>query len=276
MLFSPLQKVHFNAVKGAYSVVTSREYQDGQITLTDGDGEKQIAFGHFGEENIPRTNSKLPMKVWLSVDEIVDSEVKLRYPKSAGTELRIYASEESRFKFKSGDVWFIYESRSGELVVGSMSEQTWRAIGSEDPTDADYQNAVDSVDIAPPLGNTSYLVNGFPRDPAIARKAIETSGYLCAYTGEATPFISKRSGFPYLEAHHIIPLSLQSHFDFNLDCVDNILALNPLWHRAIHHAMPQTTREIVTSLYSRRANFLISRNLEVDDLILLYGCEEIL
>ncbi|MDA8528348.1 hypothetical protein N9K67_06070 [Opitutaceae bacterium] len=276
MLFSPLQKVHFDAVKGAYSVVTSREHQDGQITLTDGDGEKQIAFDHFGEETIPRTNSKLPMKVWLSVDDIVDSKVMLRYPKSAGTELRIYASEESRFQFNSGDVWFIYESSSGELVVGSMPEQTWRAIGSEDPTDADYQNAVDSLNIPPPQGQTSYLVNGFPRDPAIARVAIETSGYLCAYTGEPTPFLSKRSGFPYLEAHHIIPLGFQSYFDFSLDQVHNIVAMNPLWHRAIHHAIPQTTREIVTSLYNRRASFLTSRNVKVDDLILLYGCEEIL
>ncbi len=274
MLFSTLQKAYFNADEGAYSLVTSREHIDGQITLTDSDGEKPIAFAHFGEGKIPRTNSELPISVWLSPNEIFDSRVKLRFPKSTGGELRIYASKESRFQFNSGDVWFIYRSE-GRLVVGSMSEFEWRAIGVQDDNDAAYQESIEGTDKATVPEIVDYQGRRFPRVPAVANAAIEKSGYLCAFTGEPTPFISRRTGHPYLEAHHLIPLKLQSRFDFNLDQVGNIVALNPLWHRAIHHAIYPTVNEIVTCLANRREAFLGRHNLAPADIVRLYGCEEI-
>jgi hypothetical protein len=49
---------------------------------------------------------------------------------------------------------------------------------------------------------------------------------------------------PYLEAHHLIPLGLEHVLGCKVDFPENIFAINPLWHRAIHHAEPTTVRVI--------------------------------
>ncbi|MBC2607498.1 HNH endonuclease [Pelagicoccus albus] len=279
MLFSTLQKAFFNASDGAYSIVTDDERFNSQITLTDSDGESQIAISHYESKGIeiPRLKTagrKLPICIWGNEVSTSESQLAVNYPKPTGNELRIYRNVRQGFSYESGDVWFIYRSE-GRLFVGSMPVAQWRSIGTRDENDSAFQETIehDSSSSIPDL--IDYSGQRIPRDPAIAREAISRSQHLCAYTGKPTPFTSRRTGYPYLEAHHLIPLGLQSQFDFRLDCVENIVALNPLWHRAIHHAVPPTVSEIVTRLAERRAAFLGHHGLSPADLIRLYGCEEI-
>jgi hypothetical protein len=58
MKFTPLQKAYFRATDSAYSIVTSEERKKRQITVTETDGESQIAVRHFGECKIPRKANK--------------------------------------------------------------------------------------------------------------------------------------------------------------------------------------------------------------------------
>jgi 5-methylcytosine-specific restriction protein A len=278
MKFGQLQKAYFGASDGAYSIVTSNEREKGQITLSEIDGEAGIAVDHFGEYNIPREASdgkRLAVMVIDRSDGLVrPSDLTINFPKSKGNELRIYRGASAGFGYEAGDVWYVFV-RNGKLHVGSMLEHKWRAIGTLDSNDGDFQEAVDEgSDLYTPKYVT-FAGTSIAREPAIARQAITDSQYICAYSGAPTPFISKRTQKPYLEAHHLIPLGLEPILGFKVDVPENIFALNPLWHRAIHHAAPDKVRDILTKLAKQRQSFLLSKGLDANELIRLYGCETI-
>ncbi|MBC2604235.1 HNH endonuclease [Puniceicoccus vermicola] len=277
MKFGRLQKSYFNADAGAYSIVTDRERTDGQITITEADGEADIVLSALGASSIPRgaaAGARQPLSVVQKDGSERAASVTINYPKNDGNELRIYRNAGDGFDFETGDVWFVFQ-RAGALLVGCMPEPQWRAIGTTDPHDDRFQATVDSTDNSQPKGVIEFAGKRYPRDPAVSRQAILNSGYICEFTGMATPFISKRTGMPYLEAHHLIPLGLQAAFNLNLDCVDNVVALNPLWHRAIHHAEPRMVQQILTDLSQKKESFLKIHNVDQFELIQLYGCEEI-
>ena len=58
---------------------------------------------------------------------------------------------------------------------------------------------------------------------------LELANGKCEECHSEAPFIKKSNGLPYLEVHHIIPLS-----ENGLDEVKNTLALCPNCHREIH------------------------------------------
>lgn len=277
MKFGPLQKAYFNADDGAYSIVTDREREDGQITVTETDGEADIVLSALGSSNIPRgaaAGTRQSLSVVQSDGSELATSLTINYPKATGNELRIYRSAKDGFDFNPGNVWFVFR-RGKQLVVGCMPEARWRSIGTADSQDNSFQEAVDSTENNQPKGIVEFAGKRFPRDPAVSRQAIISAGYVCEYTGVPTPFISKRSGMPYLEAHHFIPIGFQAIFSFNLDCVENVIALNPLWHRAIHHAEPRTVQKILTDLSQKKQQFLQHHNVDERMLIRLYGCEDI-
>lgn len=278
MKFGPLQKAYFGAVDGAYSIVTADERKKGQITLSEADGEAEIAVNHYGANMIPRKASggnRLPVMVMDGTSgQFHGANLTINFPKSKGNELRIYRGATEGFSYKAGDVWFIFKKR-GELYVGSMPEHAWRSIGTRDSCDEDFQNAVDGGTDNYTPDYVNFTGKKIARDPVIAREAIAYSGYICAYTGKPTPFISKRTNKPYLEAHHLIPLWMQPNVDFKVDVVENIIALNPLWHRAIHHAEPAVVQKILIKLAKQRQKFLSTKGFDTGHLIRLYGCEKI-
>lgn len=276
MKFSPLQKAYFRATDGAYSIVTSDERKKRQITVTETDGESQIAVSHFGECNIPRkaNNGKsLPAMVFnQSLKQFRAANLTINFPKSKGNELRIYRGAHSGFAYEAGDVWYVFV-KNKKLYVGSMPEHQWRTIGTLDSNDEEFQEAVDG-DAGPHTPKyIEFAGKSIARDPVIARQAIIDSRHICAYSGEPTPFISRRTGKPYLEAHHLIPLGLEPILGFKVDIPENIFALNPLWHRAIHHAKPAKVRSILTKLARQRPNLLSAKGLDIHQLVRLYGCE---
>jgi predicted HNH restriction endonuclease len=75
-----------------------------------------------------------------------------------------------------------------------------------------------------------YLTRRVERDLAIGGKVKELNKYICQLCG-AHPFVT-RTGRPYAEAHHIVPLhklesgSLASH---------NVVCLCPNCHRRMHY-----------------------------------------
>jgi len=277
MKFGPLQKTYFKADDGAYSIVTERERVDGQITITEKDGEADIVLSVIKRPNIPRGGAKGQRQKVVVIQRNGKEQagsVTINFPKSDRDELRIYRAEAEGFDFDAGDVWFVFK-RAGGLFAGCMNESQWRSIGTLDHYDAEFQDSVDSVEPRPSVKEVEFAGKRFQRDPAISRRAIAKSGFICEYSGKPTPYLSKRTGKPYIEAHHLIPLGLQGEFDFPLDCTENVIALNPLWHRAIHHAEPKTVQTILDSLRKKRRDFLKAHKISRNQLIYLYGCEDI-
>lgn len=273
MKFGPLHKAHFKADEGAYSIVTPREAYDRQLTATG--LEYDIITSCLGISSIPRgaiKGRKQSIKVIGKDGQERIGEIPVNFPKGSGNELRVYQAVRYGFRIASGDVWFTFR-RGRKLAVGCMPLKEWRVIGTRDPADEDFQKAVQS-------GDTQILYTNFSgmrvaRNPSVSRQAIADSGYKCAYTGEPTPFLSRVTGKPYLEVHHLIPLWLQIQFSEPLDVTENVLVLNPLWHRAIHHAEQKTVLNIVERISGRCPDTLERFGVSRNDLLAIYGCEEI-
>lgn len=73
------------------------------------------------------------------------------------------------------------------------------------------------------------LVQDYRRDPDVVAEALYRAEGFCEKCKEKAPFIKRSNGEPYLEVHHIIPLS-----QGGLDSLENVISLCPNCHREIH------------------------------------------
>lgn len=274
MRFGKAQEQIFSSNDGAYSIVTERENFDSQITLTD--YEAELVINHFGQNNLHSGNvqsnkalASKPFRLYPSGHEI---RLNVVYPKPNKTELRLYISSRAGFKPDGGNVWFMFK-KDANLWIGAMSERSWRAESSilkDDEFDAVYQASLDEPDSI--RLTTLKQRDTYVRDRGIALASMKRSGFVCEYDAEHGLFVSRFSGKPYLEAHHLIPMGLQNHFKQPLDILDNVFCLCPNCHRAVHHAEESLAREMLQKLSSKRpilSNFsttitdLFSHNVEI-------------
>jgi len=78
------------------------------------------------------------------------------------------------------------------------------------------------------------FVEAYSRNPDVVAEALYRSNGICEKCGNGAPFIRRRNKTPYLEVHHLRPLSEQSYTNENLDVLSNVIALCPNCHREIH------------------------------------------
>lgn len=277
MKFGKSQESKFESSNGTYSIVTDREYFDSQITATD--EETNLLINFFGRENIHVGNvrsdpdrAKQSFRLYPHGDVI---ELNLVFPKPRKSELRLYISTKAGFKPRPEYVWFIFV-KDAEIWIGTMDEQSWRSENRlllYDEADAQYQDSIDEhsqIRITSLAARDIYL-----RDRGIALRRLELSGYSCEYDAGHSLFISRATGKPYLEAHHLIPMSLQNTSDISLDNIHNIFCLCPSCHRAIHHAEKITTKNIVETLIHKRPEVLNILNNSASDIYNMYAVEDI-
>jgi len=277
MQFGKSQKIKFNSENGAYSVVTPRENHDSQITVTD--EEANILLSFFGKENIQvgnvKSNPEKAKKPFKLYPDGKDIHLNLVYPKPEKTELRLYLSQRAGFKPNSEDIWFVFEENN-ELWLGSMNEAVWRnqnKILIYDESEGTYQDSLqelDEIKINTLKSRDIYIRN---RKKAIQR--MERSNYQCEKNVNHNLFISRSTKMPYLESHHLIPMSLQKNINKPLDILDNIFCLCPYCHRAIHHAENEITRDIIDNLIDKRPEVLGILGNEISDIYNFYAVENI-
>lgn len=123
---------------------------------------------------------------------------------------RISHSFGERFLRESLDV--AVESEFEEQVALALKSDLGDVIGNRFP------------------GQTLVRSYQYQRDPAVVAYALKKAGGICADCGKRGPFVSKRTGQPYLEIHHIRMLQ-----EGGSDTVDNVVALCPNCHRKRHH-----------------------------------------
>ena len=73
-------------------------------------------------------------------------------------------------------------------------------------------------------------INTFSRNPYIGELAKRLANGICQDCRQPAPFINKLTDQPYLEVHHIQPLS-----EGGEDSIDNVVALCPNCHRQRHY-----------------------------------------
>lgn len=280
MKFGNMLKRRFNAEDGAYSIVTQREAFDPAITLDRYEKEVVDPVYKIVELHRGPCRGKEAEATRVFYDDLTGDPLSifLHLPKAKGYETRLYNTGSSGFTPREGHVWYVYR-KGGRLYIGSMTEQAWRGEGVEDPDDDAYLAAIES-------GSTDLVYTEVPqritgqtqryyRNPAFAMQVLEIARYRCEYNPRTKLFVSRVSRRPFLEAHHLIPIKHTDILQANLDVPENIVALAPHWHRAIHHADHTLVNKIVKTLYQRRRDYLDRINLSLGDLVELYRCQKL-
>lgn len=85
----------------------------------------------------------------------------------------------------------------------------------------------------------------YVRDERVRAEALRRARGTCQACDEAAPF-ARADGTPYLESHHLVHLAERGH-----DTLENIAALCPNCHRALHYAADREDRR--ASLLARRS-----------------------
>lgn len=102
-------------------------------------------------------------------------------------------------------------------------------------------------------------------NPELGKKSIKANGYKCIFSSHDEPHDTflKANGKPYMEAHHIIPVGMQSHFKKKLDTLGNIVPVCPLCHRKLHHGCKSDIDILLNQLFSIREDALTQSGLSV-------------
>ena len=107
------------------------------------------------------------------------------------------------------------------------------------------------TDIPDPTGNlspnkTSQNTEIFVRDPKVKAWVLKSANGICELCNSAAPFL-KQDGIPYLEVHHVLPLS-----EGGSDRVSNTVAVCPNCHMRFHYGNDKIKiREDVINKLSR-------------------------
>lgn len=98
----------------------------------------------------------------------------------------------------------------------------------------------------PPKRNR--IVNDFVRDPYIVAAAISRAADRCEMPACASQLFNREDGRPYLEVHHIVPLS-----EGGDDTLVNAAALCPSCHRELHYGkLRLQKREVLRTAISQK------------------------
>jgi hypothetical protein len=108
----------------------------------------------------------------------------------------------------------------------------------------------------------------YSTDPKLGKTAIEKANYVCELShlvGDNHETFESNSGHLYLEAHHLIPMKAQKDFPSqNLDRLENIVAICPNCHRAIHYGTLDEKIKFLKPLYENRIVLLRNCNHHID------------
>jgi len=130
-------------------------------------------------------------------------------------------------------------------------------------------NVVDSIRVPPgkiprPKPKKYGGTEKYSTNPRRAKNSLDKANFECELNPYHTTFINKKSNKPYMEAHHLIPMSKQGLFEFDIDVPENILCLCPTCHRKMHFAQDDDKKKILSEAYKNRMSALQVRGIVLD------------
>ncbi|MCD9518458.1 hypothetical protein CTM70_08260 [Photobacterium phosphoreum] len=99
--------------------------------------------------------------------------------------------------------------------------------GSLTTTSSERQKIILASDKTPK--KVLRYIEDYARNPNVVAEALYKAKGICEACHQPAPFIKKSNGEPYLEVHHIKPLS-----DGGEDSLENVQAICPNCHREMH------------------------------------------
>lgn len=97
------------------------------------------------------------------------------------------------------------------------------------------------------------ITYGWNRGRVIVEQVLAADKYHCEIDVNHQTFVTRGKGVPYIEGHHLIPMSRQGDFGKSLDVYANIIGLCPTCHRQLHLGRRKDVRNILKPLYDLRS-----------------------
>ena len=116
----------------------------------------------------------------------------------------------------------------------------------------------------------------YPRSELEMMRAKVNSNWECEVSASHKTFINEKLNKPFVEGHHLIPMSAQEQFENTIDFADNIVTLCPNCHRKIHYGLQEDKYRIIQLFYNKRKNLFPEYGIEItlNDLLSFYKIEE--
>lgn len=130
-------------------------------------------------------------------------------------------------------------------ALSAYIHQTEESIRNKQP---DYTRA---EKLSPTLRGGQAV---YPRNPQTAENALLYANDTCEINPNHPSFLRRNSDRPYMEAHHLVPLSCFEQFDTSLDVEANIVCLCSNCHREIHYG--KYAEFLIRKLYRARKKHL--------------------
>lgn len=161
----------------------------------------------------------------------------------------------------------------------------------EEDNESNYLEKVDSIseyNVNEDVGNEAYkeepvvakkfeVGRRFRVNPLLGKIAIQKAYYCCEKDHNHTTFVSNRTNKSYMEAHHLIPVCFQQEiwdkYHINIDCIENLVSLCPICHKAFHYGTKEVKTKIITELYEKILPKYksINFNITLDEIMNLYN-----
>lgn len=278
------------AVRGAASEITIRE-ATGDKSVTLDELEKRVLECSYPEMNFPRrgggnrVNEEFQFYIH-SYNDLKNStlaSLSIVYPKSTGNEIRLYFRGSSGFTIDSDTFrekhdeglwphWYIFKKRGEEFPHIGMCDATYLKMDKrsrliqEDVIERGYQLDLQNVLAG---HKTVYMRSQYKRSIKTAVEALKMANFTCEADPSHETFISAASGHPFVEAHHLIPLSYQEYYRDSIDVKENIVALCPNCHSLIHYGPDADKRKLLLKFLRDRQDSLLHKGIAIDEETLL-------
>lgn len=109
---------------------------------------------------------------------------------------------------------------------------------NEDISISDSKKINPQINDIPEQQTEPVIKNGirfFPRNPKNAIQALVNADFKCELNNSHISFPRQKDGRPYMEAHHLIPMSQSDSFKNSIDITANIICLCSNCHNQIHY-----------------------------------------
>lgn len=210
-----------------------------------------------------RYNSKSTINHYLSALEVISKYLMQRgqiktsiYEVTDLNNLQII--KESLYN----DPMFVEKDERGHRMYSAALNNYFRFASGEE-----FSQICENVHIMdmpiPKPDKIEQIVQIPDRSSIIKNQVIMFSGYTCEINKSHKTFTSDSTKQPYMEGHHIIPISKQDKFLNSLDVYANIVSLCPVCHRLLHYGIHEEKTEFLEKIYHMRSDRLYNSGLKI-------------
>ena len=92
------------------------------------------------------------------------------------------------------------------------------------------------------------------RNIELIKSVLKNSNYNCFFDEKHVTFPNEHRP-NYVEGHHIIPLEWNDSYEEELDCNENIIALCPNCHKAMHYSIDEYKKDLIEKILNENKLF---------------------